>query len=179
MNLRDLSNRPALWLGLRQSESIREALSATLGGQSLPQPFKSMVNGVRSWLKTQNVLIEESCPEPALLNQSLNDGFENKVGIPPGMLVRGSNAPAPGWVDLGEERSGAGWRNPANFLITSAICSTSGASEQFEMDVLKVLFYYRPNGMLGNEAEWIELSVDPKLSENYTQRRQGCEQASL
>jgi len=36
MNLPDLSNRPALWLGLRQAEALREALNLSLNGKARP-----------------------------------------------------------------------------------------------------------------------------------------------
>jgi hypothetical protein len=91
--------------------------------------------------------------EGNLIGDALTTGFQNGYGIHPEILVRGSNAPAEEWVDLGEERSGAGWKDPANFLITSAFVRLLGAWEQYEMDVLKALFNYRPLGLLGNEAD--------------------------
>ncbi len=165
MNLPDLSENPALWLGLRQSEAIRESLNRTLGGHSLPnQSFKDKPSQCMSaWLKTQHVPVDDGGSEDSLLHWTLSEGFRRGIGIHPEMLVRGSNAPLAEWCNLGAERSGAGWQNPANFLITSAFVRLLGASEQFEMDVLKALVYYRPSGLLGHESDWIEQKVEPDV----------------
>jgi hypothetical protein len=154
MDLPDLSNRPALWLGLRQAESLREAVNLPLNGKPLP------VDSISKWLRTQGLEWSTDAPETPAIWTSLDNGFTDGVGISPGMLVRGSNAPLPEWTNLGEERAGAGWKDPANFIITSAFVRLLGASEQFELDVLKSLLYYRPQGLLGHEADWIEQTVD-------------------
>jgi len=147
MELPDLSKNPALWLGLRQTEAIRESLKANLNGR----PFRYA--GVKEWLSSQNVEVDEALLEEQLIGNALTAGFRSAYGVHPEMLVRASNAPTPEWVSLGAERSGAGWEDPANFLITSAFVRLLGAWEQYEMDVLKALFYYRPLGLLGNEAD--------------------------
>lgn len=157
MELPDLSKKPALWLGLRQAESLREALRANLNGQPLGHL------GVKNWLSTQGVEINDAFPDIQLIWDALGTGFQKGYGIHPEMLVRGSNTPTPEWVDLGEERSGAGWKNPANFLITSAFVRLLGAWEQYELDVLKVLFYYRPLGLLGHEADQTVVEADPSI----------------
>jgi hypothetical protein len=147
MQLPDLSKNPALWLGLRQAESLREALKATLNGK----PLRNM--SAKEWLATQNIQAGGEFSDTQLISQALTEGFEDGFGIHPEMLVRGSNSPDPAWFNLGEERSGAGWRNPANFLITSAFVRLLGAWEQYELDVLKSLFNYRPLGLLGLEED--------------------------
>src|SRR5690606_23008619 len=58
---------------------------------------------------------------------------------------------------------------PANFIITSAFVRLLGALEQFEMDVLKCLFYYRPSGMLGDEEDWLEQEVEPDVVQEVPQ----------
>src|SRR4051794_11350795 len=165
MKLPDLSENPALWLGLRQTEALRESLNLTLNGRSLPNQRlgEPPREGMRAWLETQDVPANEEMPAESLLYETLAEGFRRGCGIHPEKLVRGDNAPSPNWVDLGAERSGAGWRNPANFLITSAFVRLLGASEQFELDVLKALFYYRPSGLLGHEEDWIEQKVEPEV----------------
>jgi len=50
--------------------------------------------------------------------------------------------------DFGQERAGAGWNRLDNFIITSAFVRLLGAVETFELDMLKALLYYRPNGRL-------------------------------
>jgi hypothetical protein len=55
--------------------------------------------------------------------------------------------------DFGVDRSGAGWQKLDNFVITSGFVRVLGAFEQFQMDTLKALLYYRPNGALGHSAD--------------------------
>lgn len=163
MNLPDLSKNPALWLGLRQTEAIRQSLTLTLAGKPLPNQGvrETPADCMRSWLKTQNVpALDDGVSNEPLLFLTLSQGFEQGFGISPDHLLRGGNAPFEEWNDLGAERSGTGWKNPANFLITSAFVRLLGASEQFEMDVLKALIYYRPSGLPGHESEWIEQVVE-------------------
>ena len=50
------------------------------------------------------------------------------------------------YEDIGKSRSGIGWDNLPNFVITAAFIRLLGSMEQFELDVLKSLLYYRPNG---------------------------------
>ena len=99
----------------------------------------------------------------ALLPLSFDDAFEKAVGIALPTLVRGSNAPDGSWVNAGAERSGAGWKNPAAFIISSAMVRVLGATEQFELDVLKCLLYYRPSGLLGDSRDWVIQKVDPEV----------------
>jgi hypothetical protein len=108
-------------------------------------------------------MVEDDCPEPQLITHPITSGLEQRLGVRLDILVRGSNAPAEGWTYAGEERSGAGWRDPANFLITSAFVRLLGAWEQYEMDVLKALFYYRPLGLLGDEADQAVVRAEPDV----------------
>lgn len=144
MHIPDLSGNPALWLGCRQAESLREALIISLNGK----PLRNLTT--EQWLKSQGIDCDDKFPDVLNIRIAMTEGFQNGYGIDPEILVRASNAPDPEWVDLGEERSGAGWRNPANFLISSAFVRLLGAWEQYELDVLKALFYYRPLGLLGD-----------------------------
>jgi hypothetical protein len=48
--------------------------------------------------------------------------------------------------DVGSERSSAGWDRLPNFITSSALVRVLGAMEQYELDVLKALFHYRPSG---------------------------------
>jgi hypothetical protein len=154
----DLSSKPALWLGLRQTESLREALMITLNGT----PRRGQT--IREWLAAQDVPpYERITDEETLLWMTFDDGFKSRVGISPEVLTRRSNSPNDAMVDMGEERSGAGWKDPANFLVTSAFVRLLGASEQFELDVLKALFYYRPLGILGPDTEAVDQLVEPDV----------------
>jgi hypothetical protein len=48
--------------------------------------------------------------------------------------------------DVGTSRSSAGWDNLPNFITSSALIRALGAMEQYELDVLKALLFYRPAG---------------------------------
>lgn len=50
--------------------------------------------------------------------------------------------------DHGVERSSASWERWENFLTTSAMVRFMATLEQFELDALKALMYYRPEGMV-------------------------------
>jgi hypothetical protein len=48
--------------------------------------------------------------------------------------------------DYGVDRSSASWDRWENFLTTSAMVRFMGTLEQFEIDTLKALLFYRPGG---------------------------------
>ena len=143
MRLPDISANIALYQGLRQAEAVRDALCHTLSSNVLP--FRTPT--LREWLATQEV--RDYGDEPSALFSALKDGYIEGIGDDRRLVVRGSNAPSSEAADRGEERAGAGWKDPASFVITSAFVRLLGTSEQFELDVLKALFYYRPSGLLG------------------------------
>ncbi len=62
---------------------------------------------------------------------------------------------------IGRTRSGTAWNEGAAFCITSAFVRLLGASEQFELDVLKALLHYRPAGTApGKEDEHPVIAVE-------------------
>lgn len=154
MDKPDLSKNAVLWWGLRQTESLRESVRDGLRDNAM--------GNVREWFKKQGTPDYSDVPSALLVSHALTDGFEEGVGIHPELLVRGSNAPAQELVNAGGERSGAGWKNYPNFILTSALVRLLGAWEQFERDVLKALFYHRPSGLLGPASEQLleEVNVD-------------------
>ena len=150
----NLTDKPLLYLGLRQTESIREALNASLVGEVIDgQQFAR-------WLKKQGAPPLEGRSEIALIRWTMECEFERQVGEHPDFLVKGSHAPDERLLHMGAERSGAGGENAANFIITSAFVRLLGAGEQFELDVLKALFYHRPSGLLGPPNEQLRTNVD-------------------
>lgn len=54
--------------------------------------------------------------------------------------------------DIGLDRSSSGWIRLPNFITSSALIRVLGAMEQFEIDVLKALLYYRPHGKTNRSA---------------------------
>lgn len=157
MDKPDLSKKPALWLGLRQTESLRESVRDSFRADAIPD--------IRKWLTSQGTPDYADVPDKLLVWHALCTGFQDGYGIHPEVLVRGSNAPATQLVNAGSERSGAGWRNYPNFILTSALVRLLGAWEQYERDVLKALLYYRPSGILGPESEHIAQEVDVAIIE--------------
>src|SRR5438045_3663781 len=108
MNNLDLSKRPALWLGLRQAEAVRESVRISLSSQMLydaqrpkyPPEFNATTE---RWLQSQGL-----APAP-WIKEAMDRGFEEGVGFHPDHLVRWTDRPSDEWADLGAARAGAGW----------------------------------------------------------------------
>lgn len=54
----------------------------------------------------------------------------------------------------------------ANFVVASSFVRLLGAWEQFEIDALRCLFYFRPGGMLGNASDNELIVVDEERYNN-------------
>jgi hypothetical protein len=154
------------WTGLRQVQAVRESLQWTLVGGALTSLDPAQV---AEWLAKQGMPrvqgFDLSDPEPKLpslmVSSAMNAAFDQAYGRPFGTLARFIDRPAADVDHYAEQRSGAGWQNPANFIITSAFIRLLGAEEEFKMDVLKALFYYRPSGLpLGDEADQMVLEAE-------------------
>lgn len=157
-HLRDLSNRPALWLGLMQADALSHAVFYSLDGRPL-----GAGHSIENWLKTQDVEIPPWAAGHKVSAAMVEDfEFDKRVGTTWAGLVKSSHGPhGMSSGHEGEERAGGGWRDPANFIITSAFVRLLGAGEQFELDVLKSPFYYRPHGhLLGPAEESVEIEVE-------------------
>jgi hypothetical protein len=129
----------------------------SLNGNVFPSQFRAMLTARLKEQGCENVM--KSSP----IWSAIFGGFEARFGVSIEQRVSSYFAPGPGMAIFGEERSGAGWRDPANFLITSAFIRVLAAWEQFEMDALKALFYHRPGGQFGPDCERIEEVVDYRL----------------
>ena len=144
--------RAALYVALRQVEALRESVCWSLSGDALPagQP-----EAMYSWLQSQGFgnairLTDDSHWKHQMLSTTVDGAFEDKFGRSIQSLAPRWFSPGPGLADIGASRSGAGWSQSANFVTTSAFVRLLGCSEQFEMDVLKALFQYRPSGVQTN-----------------------------
>jgi len=101
-----------------------------------------------------------------MIYTAMEKGFNSLFGSPLGELARRIDSPDERLNDYAEARSGAGWQNPANFVITSAFVRLLGASEQFELDVLKSLFFYRPSGKaVETDSKLIVVEADVMLEQ--------------
>lgn len=74
--------------------------------------------------------------------------------------------------DYGPDRSSAHWDRWENFLTTSAMVRFMATLEQFEIDALKALFFYRPQGMGIPFEEYEEVEVDEKITSEHPEIRE-------
>ena len=162
-----------LWTSFRQFQAIRDSVAAALSGHALKDLTPEFVG---EWLQSQGVpkveVSDQAPPNvhanlPALMiSTAMVKGFDSLFGSPLGALARRIDSPDERLNDYAEARSGAGWQNPANFVITSAFVRLLGASEQFELDVLKSLFFYRPSGKaVETDSELIVVEADVMLEQ--------------
>ena len=155
-----------LWSSLRQLEAVRSAffVSLTKGGacQSLGKDTKS---ALLEWANRENI-------DPQLL---LHDSEENFAESVPDINIGAVDRIAMAWTrsimndagdsygkaivegtsttarinpdnDYGVDRSSAHWDRWENFLTTSAMLRFMSTLEQYEIEALKALLYYRPEG---------------------------------
>ncbi|MCB9855379.1 MAG: hypothetical protein H6818_06785 [Phycisphaerales bacterium] len=145
------------WIGVRQIQSIRDALGWSLGGQTTGHA------NINSWLASQG-MPEGDYSEPPI--SAVLTSIENKrIELLGRDVLRELNRGRRGAfeTDIGTSRAGAGWDQAANFCITSAFIRLLGAWEQFELDVLKTLLLLRPGGLAGNRVIASQVEV-PDLS---------------
>jgi hypothetical protein len=62
-------------------------------------------------------------------------------------------------TDYGVERSSAHWDRWENFLTTSAMLRFMATLEQFEIDTLKALFFYRPQGTGDSTDKYVHVEA--------------------
>jgi hypothetical protein len=146
------------YAGLRQVEALRESVAGSFRGGIIDERLK------KTWLRDQG-LTDFNFPSDSTVSQVpwyvLESRFRESIGEPLGLVVKASDAPK--IAGIGADRSGAGWWQLDNFILSSAFVRLLGAGEQLEMDVLKALFYYRPSGLLGPLEEQAEITVDDSI----------------
>jgi len=151
-------NGISTWPALRQIQSLRDSIAWSLGGDSV-----SSNETISQWLAKNNM-------PPPLENSRSIGAISQSMMLYRKQLMKdyyvlseesGTKSNRPSVDDFGSERGGAGWNKCDNFVITSAFIRLLGAWEQYELDVLKALFYYRPDGHpLGPPEEWTEKEVE-------------------
>lgn len=183
---------PLFWALLRQTQAVREALIWSLGGGAIPA---SSASDLFEWMGIQGIPVaEESRCDPAMPIVADRSAKSNKTtDSRPLITVLETAVDSLRWSllgkdalratelgqlaaqssdDFGTRRSGAGWTNVDNFCITSAFVRLLGAHEQFELDVLKALFYYRPSGeLLGHEDDHETQLVDKGVPLEIPEKR--------
>lgn len=156
----------AVWAALRQLEALRESLTWTLDGKFLFRATEDEASHLRGrenftdgwalltlndetlpvWL-TQQGLADFASGEHPSINMAIDRYRLRLLGAEAYKAVKsGQRSAYQGSDDFGADRSSAGWLRSINFCITSAFVRILGAWEQYEIDVLKALFNYRPTG---------------------------------
>lgn len=165
-----------VWTGLRQLQALRDAVTWSLGGNFGFQPSQDEFalldkTTIGQWLETQGLPVvssgESDLSLTGMIAAAINGHVLSLAGPSATAIIsHGRRATHQDVKDFGTERSGAGWSDAANFCITSAFLRLLGAWEQFELDVLKSLFYYRPSGESpGPQAE--QIVIEPELEVVY------------
>lgn len=165
-----------LWSSLRQLEAIRSAffISLTQGGacQRLDSDTKA---DLLEWAEREGIdpdwllhdteeTFADSVPETDVgsigrVALAWNRGIMQDAGDSYSKAVvegtRTTTAIAPD-TDYGPDRSSAHWDRWENFLTTSAMLRFMATLEQYEIDALKALLYYRPHGSGVPTDEYVE-----------------------
>ncbi len=174
-----------VWAALRQLEALRESLTYTLDGEllfratkeeaaELRDPEENFIDGralltldkrtLPVWLRQQDLPDYITKDHPSIATAM--EGYRIHLLGPSAYkaLRSGQRSAHQESEDFGSERSGAGWMRSINFCITSAFVRLLGAWEQYEVDVVKALFYYRPTGQpLGSEDEHIPIQAEESV----------------
>jgi hypothetical protein len=162
----------AIWAALRQIEALRESVALTLEHGAIQRYKKLELEEFAQWIRDQDVTPviityrdfetdQETGEEEVHLLRSMEEFLEERY--PYARAVSNEMCYTQhGGFDFGVHRSGVGWNNLPNFVITSAFVRLLGASEQFELDVLKSLLYYRPAGKdeLVNECDVVAVTPE-------------------
>jgi|GEM_PF-5872559 len=155
-----------LWASLRQLEAVRSAffVSLTQGGACRKLASNTKAD-LLEWAKQEGIdpqwLLHDSEDTFADSVPETDAGSINRVALAwmrgirhesgdsySKAVVEGTLSTAsinPG-TDYGPERSSAHWDRWENFLTTSAMLRFMATLEQFEIETLKALLYYRPEG---------------------------------
>src|SRR5690348_1582025 len=113
----------AAYSAFRQIEAVHDSVLTTLGGCLV---YSKTAEKVNQWLKGQGcdtVELDDWQTRPWFQRDMIADEmawqFEKSVGTPLQGFALALESPSPELVDIGQERSGAGWQYPENFVTTS------------------------------------------------------------
>jgi hypothetical protein len=148
------------WAALRQVEALKESVGTVLQSGAIGHSGHDLTaDMVRAWLREQNMgeILSGAPDEFVHVRTALLLYFISNSGGDVDDVIdtlRAANASSHEELeDIGVERSGAGWQRLDNFIITSGFVRVLGAFEQFQMDTLKALLYYRPDSALGHPVD--------------------------
>ncbi|HUW50037.1 MAG TPA: HEPN domain-containing protein [Sulfuricella sp.] len=138
------------WVVLRQLEALRESVAFTLNGGAIDIGTGKPDEYIAAWLTSQGVEpiyrhhVDEDCHVLHMLSTIENAVAEH--GVNQHLVRLAGKRSRFSETDVGFERGSTGWDRLPNFITSSALVRLLGALEQFEIDVLKALLYYRPAG---------------------------------
>lgn len=150
-------------MALRHLEAVRDTVSFTLTKGALGRMAENE-DGLAAWIKEAgiNPTYYHRVPEGTSLlslSKSIRDGI-SIYGLDMERLAMAGTHSRYDEPDLGFERSSSGWDKLPNFITSSAFIRVLGAMEQYELDVLKALFYYRPAGKQSVHANFVEAAIE-------------------
>ncbi|MFJ3316765.1 hypothetical protein ACIPLR_15520 [Herbaspirillum huttiense] len=116
------------------------------------------------WLESQEVLPRyyRRMPEETLVlsfSRSISDVIAS-YGIDMDKVADAARHSRFDEPDVGPDRSSSGWDQLPNFTCSSAMIRVLGAMEQYELDVLKALLYYRPSGTQYQGQDVIDAEIE-------------------
>ena len=144
-----------IWGLWRQIEALRQSVGHSIqaihsGRASPPISEKSA-----KWLSEQG--LDSSSESILQAMEGFVESLEasgNRLDLE--RLTEANRSAFQSTADFGKSRSNAGWNKLEKFIVTSAFVRLLGAYEQFELDVLKCLLFYRPLGRTGPSASELE-----------------------
>ena len=153
------------WAARRQIQALHDAVAWSLGYVANPD------NKITMSTTDLNAFLLKHCMEPIGEEHPgfplhLSTSMDTYIWIQGGINPVEHKARAisdEASFDYGQDRAGANWSELDNFIITSAFVRLLGSIETFETDMLKALFYYRPNGLLGPEEEQIDVRANEQV----------------
>jgi hypothetical protein len=160
----------AIWAALRQVEALRESVASTLEHGAIQKNKKLDLEKFAQWIRDQGVIPviltprdfetgQQNGEEQVHLRMSMETFLEERYPYAQAVSEEMCYTQQGGF-DFGVHRSGVGWHSLPNFVITSAFVRLLGASEQFELDVLKSLLYYRPAGKAEHECDVVAVTSE-------------------
>jgi hypothetical protein len=141
------------WAFNRQVEAMRESVRYCIDG--IHKGGAPLEERRTKWLAGQGM--GDFDPELSisdLIEQPITASFSDDNWLE--RMQEGNRSQYPDAKDFGKLRANGGWDELEKFIITSAFIRILGAYEQYELDVLKALLYYRPLGHTGQHASDFE-----------------------
>ncbi|TCP05385.1 HEPN domain-containing protein [Rubrivivax gelatinosus] len=154
------------WAALRHVEALRESVAFTLRGGAIGLGTKRPESFYDEWLSEQGVkpvhvtYVAEGRSRLDMVRSMEESVREHGIDLLDVQLAGARSRFSE--QDIGVERSSIGWARLPNFITSSAFVRLLGAMEQFEIDVLKTLLHYRPEGkgyVPGDDILSADLSV--------------------